>query len=45
MTVAGYLRFVAKIKGVSGANIENEIIRVMEKVNIRDVQDRIIAKL
>ncbi len=45
MTVAGYLRFVAKIKGVASPNIDNEIIRVMEKVNIVDVRDRIIAKL
>ena len=45
MTVTGYLRFVAKIKGVPGANIDNEVLRVMEKVNIADVKDRIIAKL
>jgi ABC-2 type transport system ATP-binding protein len=45
MTVAGYLRFVAKIKGVANANINNEVARVMEKVNITDVKDRIIAKL
>src|SRR5262245_64674714 len=34
MTVSGYLKFVAKIKGVHSANINNEIVRVMEKVNI-----------
>src|SRR6188768_1260960 len=45
MTVAGYLRFVAKIKGVASSNIANEILRVMQKGNITDVQDRIIAKL
>src|SRR5690349_1201789 len=45
MSVAGYLRFVAKIKAVPGPNIENEITRVMEKVSITDVRDRIIAKL
>jgi ABC-2 type transport system ATP-binding protein len=45
MTITGYLRFVAKIKGVPGQNIENEITRVMNKVNITDVKDRIIAKL
>jgi ABC-2 type transport system ATP-binding protein len=45
MTVTGYLRFVAKIKGVASANINNEITRVMERVNIADVKDRIIAKL
>ncbi len=45
MTVAGYLRFVAKIKGVHGSNIATEISRVMDKVNITDVRDRIISKL
>src|SRR5215471_7315134 len=45
MTVTGYLRFVAKIKGVPNSNIDNEVLRVMEKVNIADVKDRIIAKL
>lgn len=45
MTVMGYLRFVAKIKGVESANIHKEIMRVMERVNITDVKDRIIAKL
>src|SRR5262245_50476917 len=45
MTVVGYLRFVAKLKGVSGANVESEVVRAMDKVNIGDVQGRIIAKL
>jgi ABC-2 type transport system ATP-binding protein len=45
MTVTGYLRFVAKIKGVAKANLNNEVARVMERVNITDVKDRIIAKL
>src|SRR6266446_5274561 len=45
MTVTGYLRFVAKIKGVLKDKIDAEIKRVMERVNITDVQDRIIAKL
>ena len=45
MTVTGYLRFVAKIKGVPKDKIDAEIKRVMERVNITDVQDRIIAKL
>jgi ABC-2 type transport system ATP-binding protein len=45
MTVAGYLRFVAKIKGVAKENIDNEIARVMERVSITDVKERIIAKL
>jgi ABC-2 type transport system ATP-binding protein len=45
MTVAGYLRFVAKIKGVSSSRLSAEVDRVMDKVNITDVQQRIIAKL
>src|SRR5215471_459845 len=45
MTVTGYLRFVAKIKGVPTTNLDNEVLRVMEKVNIADVRERIIAKL
>ena len=45
MTVTGYLRFVAKIKGVHSANLGNEVERVMAKVNITDVKDRIISKL
>src|SRR5438552_4418549 len=45
MNVAAYLRFVAKIKGVPKENLESEVARVMERVNITDVQERIIAKL
>ena len=45
MTVNGYLKFVAKLKGVSGAKVQDEVNRAMEKVNITDVQGRIIAKL
>jgi ABC-2 type transport system ATP-binding protein len=45
MTVAGYLRFVAKIKGVPKDKLDSEIARVMERVNITDVKERIIAKL
>src|SRR5436853_889465 len=45
MNVAGYLRFVAKIKGVPKEKLENEVARVMERVNITDVKERIIAKL
>jgi ABC-2 type transport system ATP-binding protein len=45
MTVAGYLRFVAKIKGVPKENIDSEVKRVMERVSISDVRERIIAKL
>jgi gliding motility-associated transport system ATP-binding protein len=45
MTVTGYLRFVAKIKGVPKNKIDEEVARVMERVSITDVKDRIIAKL
>jgi ABC-2 type transport system ATP-binding protein len=45
MTVTGYLRFVAKIKGVAKTNLGDEVARVMDRVNITDVKDRIIAKL
>src|SRR5262245_61071859 len=45
MTVKGYLQFVAKLKGVSGAKVQDEVNRAMDRVNITDVQDRIIAKL
>jgi ABC-2 type transport system ATP-binding protein len=45
MTVKGYLKFVAKLKGVTGVKVEDEVNRAMEKVNIEDVQGRMIAKL
>jgi ABC-2 type transport system ATP-binding protein len=45
MPVNGYLRFVAKIKGVPRDQLNNEVQRVMERVNIVDVKERIIAKL
>jgi ABC-2 type transport system ATP-binding protein len=45
MNVAAYLRFVAKIKGVPKEKLENEVERVMARVNITDVKERIIAKL
>jgi ABC-2 type transport system ATP-binding protein len=45
MSVTGYLRFVAKIKGVPKEKIDFEVKRVMDRVNITDVRDRIIAKL
>ena len=45
MSVTGYLRFVAKIKGVPKEKIDFEVKRVMERVSITDVRDRIIAKL
>jgi len=45
MTVNAYLRFVGKIKGVTSAKLAGEVDRVMDKVNITEVQGRIIAKL
>ncbi len=45
MNVSGYLRFVAKIKGVPKAELEDEIVRVMDKVNVLEVEDRIIGRL
>lgn len=45
MTVAGYLRFVARIKGVDRADIDGEIARVMDKVHVADVSHRIVGKL
>jgi len=45
MTVAGYLRFVSKIKGVPRVDLDFEAERVMEKVHIEDVSHRIIGRL
>src|SRR5689334_16649426 len=45
MTVTGYLRFVSKIKGVPKDRIDSEVSRVMDRVNITDVKERIISKL
>ena len=45
MNVAGYLRFVAKIKGVTKDRLDSEVTRVMTRVSITDVKERIIAKL
>src|SRR5882672_3754433 len=45
MTVQSYLRFVGKIKGVTKARLGSEVDRVMDRVNITDVRERIIAKL
>src|SRR5215475_12693124 len=45
MIVSSYLWFVAKIKGVPKLKLDLEVKRVMERVNIIDVRDRIISKL
>jgi ABC-2 type transport system ATP-binding protein len=45
MKVLSYLQFVGKLKGVSSSALKDEVHRVMENVNITDVQNRIISKL
>lgn len=45
MKVLAYLQFVAKLKGVTSAALNDEVHRVMETVNITDVKDRVISKL
>jgi ABC-2 type transport system ATP-binding protein len=45
MKVLNYLQFVGKLKGVSSSGLNDEVHRVMETVNITDVQNRIISKL
>lgn len=45
MSVGAYLRFVAKIKGVSRGQRNNAINRVVERCGIADVRDVLIGKL
>jgi ABC-2 type transport system ATP-binding protein len=45
MTVAEYLRFVAKVKGVLPADRAARVRTVMERTRITDVADRLCAKL
>jgi ABC-2 type transport system ATP-binding protein len=45
MTVFGYLRFVAEIKGIRGARIKSELERVANLTSIGAVMDRVIANL
>ncbi len=45
MTVAGYLRFMAGIKGLSGSAIEQALDRVVHQTNLGNVRDRIIGNL
>lgn len=45
MTVEGYLRFVAKIKGVPKARLKDEVESAMSRVSIAEVRERIISKL
>ena len=39
------MRFVAKIKGVPKERLDSEVTRVMERVSVSDVKQRIIGKL
>jgi ABC-2 type transport system ATP-binding protein len=45
MTVSGYLRFAARLKGIRRADVNHEVERVMETVHVSDVSERIIARL
>jgi ABC-2 type transport system ATP-binding protein len=45
MTVRGFLRFVARMKGVRRAEVDGEVVRVMERVHVGDVSDRIVGRL
>jgi ABC-2 type transport system ATP-binding protein len=45
MTVAEYLQFVAKIKGVLSADRRQRIRSVMERTRIADMADRLCSKL
>ena len=45
LVVDDYLRFVAKIKGVSKDKLNREVDNVIEKASIGDVRSRVIGKL
>ncbi len=45
MTVVGYLRFVAKIKGIHRIEIADEVTRVMDAARLLDVANRITGRL
>jgi ABC-2 type transport system ATP-binding protein len=45
MTVRGYLKFVAALKGVRGKQVKSEIERVAQQTGVLQVQDRIIQNL
>ncbi|MGW8321414.1 MAG: ABC transporter ATP-binding protein [Thermodesulfobacteriota bacterium] len=45
MTVAGYLKFVAKIKGVPRSARADAIDRMVERCGLKDVRKKIIGKL
>lgn len=45
MTVRGYLKFVATIKGVRGAQVRGEVDRVAQLTHVTQVLDRVIQNL
>lgn len=45
MTVTGYLKFIAEIKGLSGADIKKATDNVVEQISLDKVSDRIIGNL
>jgi ABC-2 type transport system ATP-binding protein len=45
MTVHAYLEFVARIKGVAGADIANRVDRAMEMANLKDRREELIKRL
>ena len=45
MEVGDYLAFVAKLKGIAGADVANRVDRVLERTSIGDVRGKLIGKL
>ena len=45
LTVREYLRFVGKLKGIKGAELEREVDRSIERVSLGDVSERLIRNI
>src|ERR1700709_2125649 len=45
MEIADYLSFVAKLKGILGADVAKRVDEVCERTSIGDVKNKIIGKL
>ena len=45
LTVREYLRFVGKLKGIKGAELEREVERSIERVSLGDVSERLIRNI
>jgi ABC-2 type transport system ATP-binding protein len=45
MTVADYLTFVARLKGIAGGEIKSRTAATMERCAVADVKDKLISKL